>query len=85
MLFSIYCGYLSRKISGPSPVSPSDVVELQLAFRRVLQSGLVHLPEDGGDEEYYSTDRPSSPDAVIERLERDDPRAIDYRDRLRTW
>ncbi|KAL5508303.1 hypothetical protein ACEPAH_5922 [Sanghuangporus vaninii] len=85
VLFTIYYSYLSRKISGTSPISASDVGELQLAFRRVLQSGLIPLPEDGGDEEYYSTDRPSSPDAVIEGLERDDPRAIDYRDRLRTW
>ncbi|EJD01104.1 uncharacterized protein FOMMEDRAFT_125748 [Fomitiporia mediterranea MF3/22] len=83
--FSVYYYLLIRKISGPSTITPADVFELQQAFRRVLQSGLIPLPEDGGDEEYNATDRPGSPDAVIEKLKRDDSRAIDFRDRLRTW
>lgn len=62
-----------------------DVSALQKAFKRVLQSGLVSLPEDGGDEDYYSKPRASSPDAVIEQLDKDDARAIDYRNRMRTW
>ena len=58
---------------------------MQRAFKRVLQSGLVALPEDGGDEEYYSKPRAASPDAVIEQLDQNDWRAIDYRNRMRTW
>lgn len=85
MLFSIYYFYLTRKISGPSPISPADVIELQQAFKRILQSGLIPLPEDGGDEKYYSSDRPGSPEAVIVKLDKDDARAIDFRNRLRTW
>ena len=62
-----------------------DVTALQKAFKRVLQSGLVFLPEDGGDEDYHYTPRASSPEAVIEQLEQNDARAIDYRNRMRTW
>lgn len=84
-MFSIYYVALTRQISGPPPVSSSDVVELQQAFKRVLQSGLVPLPDDGGDEEYFATGRPGSPDAIIEQLEKSDPRAVDFRHKLRTW
>lgn len=85
VLFSVYYVALTRQISGPPPASSVDVAELQQAFKRVLQSGLVPLPDDGGDEEYYATGRPGSPDAIIEQLEKDDPRAIDFRHKLRTW
>lgn len=41
----------------------------------------VHLDEDTLD----NTDRPGSPLEDIIQLERDDPRAVDFRDSLRTW
>ncbi|KAH8113258.1 hypothetical protein DFH11DRAFT_1689439 [Phellopilus nigrolimitatus] len=84
VLFSIYYYACIRRISGPSPNRPTNIIELQQAFKRVLQSGLASLPADS-DEKQLETDRPTSPDCNIERLERHDPRAIDFRNRLRTW
>jgi len=85
VLFSIYYYALTRQVSWTSPSIPTNMLELQDAFRRVLQSGLASLPEDGGDEESLVSELPGSPAEVVEKLAVDDPRAIDYRNRLRTW
>ena len=76
---------LTAFISGPSPNGPGDLRELRAVFHRVLQSGLASLPEDGFDEESLDVDRPGSPAESITALEFDDPRAIDFRNYLRTW
>lgn len=46
---------------------------------------MAQLPEDGGDEESLLNERPGSPEEDIIQLENDDPRAIDFRNSLRTW
>jgi hypothetical protein len=63
--------------------SPGSIVELQAAFKRVLRSGLANLSELRFDEE--TSDRPSSSAKDIEQLRFNDPRAIDFRNYLRTW
>ncbi|KAI0081737.1 hypothetical protein K474DRAFT_1612892 [Panus rudis PR-1116 ss-1] len=83
VLFSVYHYNLARFISGPSPNGPGNLAELQAAFKRVLQAGLSFLPEDGPDEE--EGDRPGSPAEEITTLEYSDPRAVDFRNYLRTW
>ena len=65
--------------------SPNKLSELQKAFTRVLQSGLADLPEDGFDEETLDSERPGSPAEQVITLQRDDPRAVDFRNYLRTW
>lgn len=85
VLFSVFHFVLTRQVSWPAPSSPANMQDLQDAFKRVLQSGLASLPEDGGDVESAGPDRPGSPAEIIEKLAIDDPRAIDYRHRLRTW
>ena len=53
------------------------------AFKRILQSGLADLPEYGYDEE--DVGRPGSPDEELVQLDYNDPRAVDFRNYLRTW
>lgn len=48
-------------------------------------SGMSNLPEDGFDEESMDGARPGSPAEPIIQLEDDDPRAIDFRNVLRTF
>ncbi|KAF5387854.1 hypothetical protein D9615_000474 [Tricholomella constricta] len=82
VLFSIYHYQLSRHVSRPASFAPGDMREIQAAFKRLLQSGLAYIPEDGGDEESH---RQGSPEEDIIQLEFDDPRAIDFRNAMRTW
>lgn len=85
VLFSIYHLYLGQRISRISPSGQGDISEIQKAFKRLLKTGLAALPVDGGDEESMHTLRPGSPDETISQLEHDDPRAMDFRNCLRTW
>ncbi|KAG6873773.1 hypothetical protein C0995_011592 [Termitomyces sp. Mi166 len=82
VLFSVYQCHLWRLVSLPAPYGPGDLGEIQAAFKRLLKSGLVDLPADGGDEE---SQRPGSPEEDIVQLELNDPRAIDFRNALRPW
>ncbi|PFH52793.1 hypothetical protein AMATHDRAFT_1836 [Amanita thiersii Skay4041] len=83
--FGIYCYCLTSRISNPNSFSHSDLLEIQIAFKRLLKTGLASLPDDGGDEESLDILRPASPDESITQLEPNDPRAIDFRNSLRTW
>lgn len=74
-----------RRVAGPSSISPRHPDELQVAFTRMLKTGLANLPEDGGDIETLDTVRPGSPAEAVEQLARHDPRAIDFRNSVRTW
>ncbi|THH10106.1 hypothetical protein EW145_g1537 [Phellinidium pouzarii] len=85
VLFSIYHSVLVRRISGPSPITNADHIELQKAFRRILQSGLGFIYEDSEDGGNEGADRSSSPAAAIVRLERYEERAVDFRNWMRTW
>ncbi|TBU32806.1 hypothetical protein BD311DRAFT_686062 [Dichomitus squalens] len=87
VFFSVYHYNLATFISGPSPNGPGNLHELRKAFHRVLQAGLASLPEDGydEDEETLKVDRPGSPEETLTVLEFDDPRAVDFRNYLRTW
>ncbi|KAF9076719.1 hypothetical protein BDP27DRAFT_1312478 [Rhodocollybia butyracea] len=82
MIFSIYYHHLSKQLSGPPKNGHGNTTEIQLAFHRILKVGLASLPPDGDDEE---VDRPGSPNEAIVQLEPDDPRAIEFRNTLRTW
>ncbi|KAF8974489.1 hypothetical protein BDZ97DRAFT_1647027 [Flammula alnicola] len=84
-IFSIYHFHLARRVSGPSPHGPGDPEEIQVAYMRLLKTGLANLPLDGGDIETLLVDRPGSPAETIIQLERHDPRAIEFRDSFRTW
>ncbi|KAI0796702.1 hypothetical protein C8Q75DRAFT_710801 [Abortiporus biennis] len=83
VFFSVYHYRLTRFISGPPANGPGNIAELQPAFKRVLQSGLGFLLEDGSDEEEGI--RPGSPAEEITKLDVNDPRAVDFRNYLRTW
>jgi len=85
VIFSIYYSYLAHRVSGPGPIGPQNPDELQVAYTRLLKTGLANLSEDGRDSESFITPRPGSPDETIEQLERHDPRAIDFRNSIRTW
>jgi len=82
VFFCIYHYHLATRVSGPSPVGHGNPSEIQAAFRRLLKSGLATLPETGDDEE---SERSGSPGERIVQLEHDDPRAMDFRNSLRTW
>lgn len=45
---------------------------------------MADLSADGKDEESWDSERPGSPAERIVQLEHDDPRAIDFRNYLRT-
>ncbi|KAF8621659.1 hypothetical protein AX15_007673 [Amanita polypyramis BW_CC] len=81
-VFSIYHYQLLLRVSRLNPSNERNIVGIQAAFKRLLKTGLSALPPDGADEESL---RPGSPDETITQLERDDPRAIDFRNTLRTW
>ena len=86
VFFTVYHYNLAKFISGPSPIGPPNIVDLQAAFRRVLQAGLAGLPEQGPyDDESSDFDHPGSPAESITTLAFDDPRAVDFRSYLRTW
>ncbi|KAE9410640.1 hypothetical protein BT96DRAFT_953179 [Gymnopus androsaceus JB14] len=75
VLFSVYHFHLQLTV----------ISEIQLAFERILKAGLANLPPDGYDEETLDEPRPGSPAEAIVQLEPNDPRAIDFRNTLRTW
>ncbi|KAI0638154.1 hypothetical protein C8Q77DRAFT_414283 [Trametes polyzona] len=85
VFFSVYHYNLTSFISGPSPTGPGNLHELQAVFKRVLQAGLASLPEEGFDEETLDVDRPGSPAETLTVLDYNDPRAVDFRNYLRTW
>lgn len=84
VFFSVYHYNLTSFISGPSPTGAGNLLELQAVFKRVLRAGLASLPEDF-DEETLDVDRPGSPEETLTVLEYNDPRAVDFRNYLRTW
>ncbi|KAI9452089.1 hypothetical protein F5148DRAFT_1237523 [Russula earlei] len=85
VLFSIYYYTLHKFVDGPCPIPPANPDELILAFKRIVQSGLTNLPEDGNDEETLDISRPGSPAEAIEMLSPTDPRAVDFQNQFRNW
>ncbi|KAI0307150.1 hypothetical protein B0F90DRAFT_1622813 [Multifurca ochricompacta] len=85
VLFSIYHYNLRTFVDGPCPIPPGNLEELILAFKRITQTGLADLPEDGNDEETLDVSRPGSPAVTIERLSPTDPRAVDFQNQFRNW
>ncbi|KAJ6598984.1 hypothetical protein DFH09DRAFT_1021686 [Mycena vulgaris] len=85
VFFSVYHYHLVTLASAPWKHGPGDIAQLQIAFTRVLKTGLADLPEDGYDEESLDVDRPASPMESITQLELHDPRSIDFRNVIRTW
>uniref|UniRef100_A0A0W0FJY6 AB hydrolase-1 domain-containing protein n=1 Tax=Moniliophthora roreri TaxID=221103 RepID=A0A0W0FJY6_MONRR len=83
--FSVYHYHLVKKVSGPCIHPPGKLPDLQVAFTRVLKAGLASLSPDEYDEESTDAPRPGSPEEEIVQLEPDDPRAVDFRNSLRTW
>jgi hypothetical protein len=85
VLFSIYHYSLTKRVSGPSPYSARNIEELQTAFKRVLRAGLYDYSEDDISKETSDITRPGGHAETIEKLEYDNPRAVDFRNMLRTW
>ncbi|KAH9853506.1 hypothetical protein C2E23DRAFT_728408 [Lenzites betulinus] len=85
--FNVYHCNLIAAISGPSPNDLGSLVELQAALKRVLQSGLGSLPEENFevDEESWGISGPDSLEEATAVLDYNDPRAVDFRNYLRTW
>ncbi len=72
-------------MDGPCPITPGDTEELTLAFKRVVQNGLVNLPQDIDNEETLDVSHPECPTDTIEKLSPTDPRAVDFQNQLRNW
>jgi hypothetical protein len=85
VFFSIHHYRLARNVSRAPPYVSGNMAELQTAYMRVLKAGLARLPEDGFDQETLEIERPGSPAETIERLEHDDPLAIEFRNVTRNW
>ncbi|KAI0005030.1 hypothetical protein BJV74DRAFT_806468 [Russula compacta] len=85
VLFSIYHHILYKFVNGACPIPPGKPEDLILAFKRITQTGLSDLPEDGNDEETLDVSRPGSPAETIERLSPTDPRAVDFQNQFRNW
>lgn len=87
VFFSVYHYNLAKFVSRPSLIRPASIIDLQTAFRRVLQTGLAGLPGDGpSDVETLEFDHPGlSPAEFVTNLVFDDPRAVDFRTYMRTW
>ncbi|QRV73174.1 alpha/beta hydrolase family protein [Ceratobasidium sp. AG-Ba] len=87
-IFCIYHLIVAQRLRAKPSVLPQyDLHHLRNLFTRILQTGLAPAyPDDDGDiEDEAAGDRPGSPAEAIDRLEWDDPRAVDFRQRLRTW
>lgn len=85
VLFSVHHYNLVRSVSGPPLNGASNLAERQASFIRVLKSGLADLTEESYDEESLDDARPGSPAETIVQLKADDPRAVDFRERMRAW
>lgn len=85
VLFSVHHYKLVRSVSGPPLNGASNLAERQASFIRVLKSGLADLIEESYDEESLDDARPGSPAETIVQLNADDPRAVDFRERMRAW
>jgi len=85
LFFSVYHYHLVTLVSVPWKHGSGNIAQLQIAFTRVLKSGLAVLPAEGYDEESLDVDRPGSPAEPITQLDFTDPRGIDFRNVLRTW
>ncbi|KAI6047394.1 hypothetical protein EDC04DRAFT_2623142 [Pisolithus marmoratus] len=73
VLFSVHHYKLVRSISGPPPNVAGNLAERQAGFIRSY------------DEESLDDARPGSPAEAIVQLNAYDPRAIDFRERMRAW
>ncbi|KAK7061796.1 hypothetical protein R3P38DRAFT_2831563 [Favolaschia claudopus] len=82
VLFSLYHQHLVSLVSVPWKHGSGNIAQLQIAFTRVLKSGLAVLPDDG---DLLDESRPASPAEPIIQLEASDPRGIEFRSVLRTW
>ena len=81
----MYYFILWRGIRISRAIAPSKVDEFQLTVQRVAQAGLYDLLESSalGDVRNEHTRVSSTP--TIPQLVPHDPRAIDFRNSLRTW
>lgn len=87
-IFFVYHTAVARKLRNKPAVLPQyDLYHLRSLFTRILQTGLAPVYPDNDDdvEDEAAGSRPGSPAESIERLEWDDPRAVDFRHRMRTW
>ncbi|KAB5592081.1 Alpha/beta hydrolase family protein [Ceratobasidium theobromae] len=87
-LFCIYHTIIARNLRRkPSALPQYELHHLRSLFTRILQTGLApHYPDADDDiEDDTAGSRPGSPAESIDKLEWDDPRAVDFRQRLRTW
>lgn len=79
--FSVYHYRLYTSIAGTPAPTPVDIHLLRKCLSRVLEAGLTQVVAAPDDKTAAAPD----PMAIFEPLRFDDPRAVDFRDRLRTW
>ncbi|KDQ61819.1 hypothetical protein JAAARDRAFT_31292 [Jaapia argillacea MUCL 33604] len=80
-LFSIYHFHLTEQIAASVPPASTDIAELQAAYHRVLQAGLTFPLEDGHEQAaLLELEKP-----CLDRLDYHDPRAVAFRNRMRSW
>ncbi|KZW04256.1 hypothetical protein EXIGLDRAFT_709620 [Exidia glandulosa HHB12029] len=82
VLFSLYHYKLYRSVAEVPAPAPVDIHLLRTCLTRVLEAGMVSA-SSSGDEKAATV--AVDPMAIFEPLAADDPRAVDFRDRLRTW
>ena len=79
----MYYFCMSHYIAGPTPMIPNTLPELQAAYSRVLRAGLG-LRVGESDEDGNAV-KAGDLDEELVTLDPMDPRAIDFRNFLRTW
>ncbi|GBE79707.1 hypothetical protein SCP_0209080 [Sparassis crispa] len=84
VFFNVHHCVLAWYIAPSSSLPLHSLGELRSAFKRMLRAGLVSLPEVGCNHEPSKLAKSTISDDFI-HLRYDDPRAVDFRNYLRTW
>ena len=81
----MYYTVRTNQVSAPAPNSPNDVSIAKDALRRAMKAGMSASTDGDTSTAMIGVDRPASPEEETIQLEHDDPRAIDFRNCVRTW
>ena len=85
MFFSLHHSFLVDKLARrPARIDQAEISHLRSLFYRVLHVGLDDKPRSGGPPTYCNGDAELNFED-IPTLAFDDPRAVDFRNSLRTW
>lgn len=85
MLFSLYHWFLVHKLARrPAKIDQIELSQLRVIFYRIMHVGLHDKPQPGTSPGEYSGDAELDVED-IPALSFNDPRAVDFRNSLRTW